>query len=396
MGIPSIRIRPDNPDFLDLPWDESVTEWTHERLVSMPKGVHRHPVVFVAYEQGIYAIKEMPVRLANREYEVLLELESRTHRSASPAGLVERNWLDAHVEASAAVITRFVRHAFPYRRLISGPGFGGRRNQMLNAVASLLVELHIVGCYWGDCSLSNVLYRFDAGEIEAIMIDAETSELHLQLSDGQRLQDIGIMVENIAGEMSDIAAMGGDSTEADLTLGESIAGRYSSLWDELTEDLVLTPDESYRIRERIARINQLGFSIHDIDLRPGEPGRIVRMKTRVGGRTFNSDRLRGLTGIDASENQARVLFGDLNYHLAKHHRSSSTERNVGTFQWLTESFEPIVASINDLWHGDDPIQGYCDFLNHRMELASARGSDVPNSEALESWVSAGFPGYSPD
>jgi hypothetical protein len=135
-------------------------------------------VVFVAYEEGVYAIKEMPLRLARREFEVLVSLEERTHRAANPAGFIERTWLDTNEESAGAVITKFVEYAFPYRRLVSGPGFGARRAQMLDAVAGLLVELHLAGCYWGDSSLSNVLYRFDAGCIEAVMIDGETSELH--------------------------------------------------------------------------------------------------------------------------------------------------------------------------------------------------------------------------
>lgn len=394
MGTPKLQIRPGNPDFLDLPWEVPVDEWHHGKLVDMPVGVHRHPVVFVCYEEGIYAIKEMPVRLATREYTVLGKLQERTHRGAQPAGLVERTWLHPHDEPSGAVITRFVDNAFPYRRLISGTGFGARRNQMLDAVAGLLVELHMAGCYWGDCSLSNVLYRFDGGGIEAIMIDAETSEIHPSLSDGQRLQDIEIMRENLAGEMSDIAAETDQPLEiADLELGMDVAQRYDRLWAELTDTLVISRSHAYRIRDRVARINDLGFSIEDIEIEPTEAGDVVRITTRVGGRTFNSDRLRELTGVEASENQARILLGDLNYYLAKEGESSATRKSVGTFKWLTNSFEPIVSRIAATWPGESPVQGYCDFLNHRMELATQRGSDVSNEEAFESWASNGFPGF---
>ena len=394
MGTPRLHIRPGSPGFLDLPWDRVIDEWAHPRRVFMPTGLHRHPVAFVAYDEGVYVIKEMPRRLAANEYEVLSALEERTHRAADPVGLVERIWLDPQEESAAAVITRYVEHAFPYHRLVSGAGFGPRRSQMLDAVAGLLVELHTVGCYWGDCSLSNVLYRYDAGAIEAIMIDGETSELHTALSDGQRLQDIEIMTENIAGEMSDIAAMNDDEpTPADLALGDDIASRYFLLWEELTEELVITRDEAFRIRERIARLNDLGFSVHDIEIEPSDDGDVVHMTTHVGGRTFNSDKLRELTGVDASDHQARVILGDLNYHLARHGITSATGKNVATFEWLTTSYEPIVARISELMPDASPIQGYCDFLNHRIELAAARGLDVPNDEAFQSWAARGFPGF---
>jgi len=397
MGTPKLQIRPDNPDFLDLPWESPLDDWQHERLVEMPTGVHRHPVAFVAYDEGIYAIKELSRRLANNEYRVLRFLEEQSHRTARPVGLVERDWMDPHDEGASAVITRYVDHSFPYRRLVSGAGFGERRTQMLDALAGLLVELHMVGLYWGDCSLSNVLYRFDAGEIEAIMIDGETSELHASLSDGQRRGDIEVMKENVAGEMTDIAAeIGEDLDAADIGLGVDIERRYDALWTELTSELLITRDDAYRIRERIARINDLGFSVDDIEMTPAEGGNLVRMVTHVGGRTFNSDTLRQRTGIDASENQAKLILSDLNYYLAKDGDVSATGKSVGTFKWLTGRYEPHVRLIRERWHGEDPVQGYCDYLNHRVALASARGSDVEPEEAFRSWEAAGFPGFDPN
>lgn len=397
MATPKLQVRPNNPEFLDLPWELRLDDWESDRLVSMPTGVHRHPVRFVAYSEGIYAIKELPLRLAHHEYRVLRTLEDRSHRTAEPIGLVERDWLDDHTEGAGAVITRYVEHSFPYRRLVSGPGFGDRRNQMLDALAGLLVELHMAGCYWGDCSLSNVLYRFDAGEIEAVMIDGETSEIHSVLSDGQRSEDIQIMRENVAGEMSDIAAeIGGDLDEADIGLGVDIEGRYRALWTELTEELVITRDDAYRIRQRIGRVNDLGFSVDDIEMTPVDGGNRVRMITHVGGRTYNSDTLRQRTGIDASENQAKLILGDLNYFLAKHGNVTATGKSVGTFKWLTGQYEPLIVEIGARWHGADPVQGFCDYLNFRIGMASARGSDVDSFEAFEGWADAGFPGFEPN
>jgi hypothetical protein len=397
MSTPKLQIRPGNPDFLDLSWETPIDDWQGDRLVSMPTGVHRHPVRFVAYEEGVYAIKEMPLRLATREFRVLRSLEEESNRTARPAGLVERDWLDTHEEGAGAVITRYVEHSFPYRRLVSGAGFGARRSQMLDALAGLLVELHMAGCYWGDCSLSNVLYRFDAGQIEAIMIDGETSELYDTLSDGQRREDIEIMKENIAGEMSDIAAeTGEDMDSADIALGFDIEERYDALWAELNADLIITRDDAYRIRERIGRINDLGFSVDDIEITPVNGGSQVRMITHVGGRTYNSDTLRQRTGIEASENQARLILGDLNYFLAKHGDHSATGKSVGTFMWLTNQWEPLVQRIARTWHGDDPVQGYCDYLNHRFALATARGSDIDSYEAFESWIESGYPGFEPE
>ena len=394
MAVPTLVVRPGHPSFLDLPWEMPVDEWTSDRLVEMPAGIHRHPVVFVAYDEGVYVIKELPQAVSEQEYEVLSLLETRTHRSAIPIGLVRRGWVGPDSEQSGAVITEYVKHTFPYRRLVSGFGFGSRRNKLLDSVAGLLVELHLAGCFWGDCSLSNLLYRYDAGAIEAVMIDAETSSIRDELSDGQRAEDLEIMKENLAGEMADIAAMNGaDLNHADLNIGTDIEERYTGLWEELRRDLVIGRDEGFLIRERIARLNDLGFSVHDVELEPSGEGNLVRMAAHVGSRTFNSDRLRQTTGVLASENQAKTILGDVSYFLAKSGKMTSVGKSVGVFKWLTTVFEPALDRISEVWPGEDPIQGYCDFLNHRMTLASERKRDVPDSEAFDSWVQAGFPGF---
>ena len=397
MGTPRLVIRPGNPDFLDLPWDVPISDWAHDRLVDMPTGLHRHPVVFVAYDEGVFAIKELPRRIAENEYDVLKLLEDRTHRSARAAGWVTRPWLDPHSEQSGAVITAYVRHSFPYRRLVKGPGFGERREHMLDSVAGLLVELHLAGLFWGDCSLSNLLYRWDAGLIEAIMIDAETSMLYEELSDGQRDEDLAIMVENVAGEMGDIAAASEtDIDHADLFLGEDVVKRYKRLWDELNDDLIVSADESYRIRQRIDRLHDLGFAVEDFELEPTGERNLVRMKVSVGGRTFYGDRLAQLTGIEASENQSRVLLGDISYHIAKKGASSQTERTLATMEWLSQVFEPNLQRIAETWPDSNPIQRYADFLHHRLRMARERGQDIPNQEAFEIWMSEQGPGIPPD
>lgn len=396
MGTPTLHVRAGNPDFLDLPWEKPLNSWVSDRVVEMPSGIHRHPVAFVAYESGVYVVKELTRRLAENEFRVLRALEEESSRTAEPVALVTRDWMDPHDEGAGVVITRYVEHSFPYRRLISGTSFGARREQMLDALAGLLVELHMAGCYWGDCSLSNVLCRFDAGQLESVMIDAETSELHPSLSSGQREQDLEIMRLNVAGEMGDIAAESGEDIDAaDIDLGSDVSARYEALWDELNRELVVSKDDAYLIRARIARINDLGFSVEDMEILPTDKGGVLRLRVNVGGRTFNSDSLRERTGIEASEEQARLILSDLNYHLAKSGELTSTGKSVGTFKWLTGVFEPLVARIKEDWHGEDPVQGYCDFLNHRYQLAKDRRSDVADEEAYESWAAGGFPGFEP-
>lgn len=390
---PRIQTRDNHPDFVDLEWAVPIREWTTNRLVDMPEGIHRHDVVFVAYREGVYAIKELPPHVAQHEYDTLRAMEGKTRHIAIAVGHVTRPWVDADKEWAGAVITKFVNHAFPYRFLVSGIGFGRRREPLLDAFAGLLVELHLNGLFWGDCSLSNVLYRWDAASIEAIMIDAETSIIRARLSPGQRREDLEIMIMNVAGEMADIAAEQGSSLdEADLHLGEDIATRYWSLWKELTTSLVVTAGDHYRIRERIDRLHELGFAVGDIDLVPVDDGSNVKIRVKVGGRQYHSQRLREIAGIDISENQAQAILSDLTYHEAKFGSIFGSGNELAAMKWRASVFEPLIIELSESLPDHDPYQAYCDFLGFRLNTARERDEDVPNDEALVLWRDEGYPG----
>ena len=395
---PRLTIRPGHPDFLDLPWERSLVKWDDPRLADLPKGISRHEVRFVVYDRRIYAVKEMPLRAARHEYRILRRLEELEAPAVRPVGLAERSWLDPHEEQSAAVITRYLDYSFSYQELLSGPGFGPRRNQMLDGFAWLLVQLHLLGCFWGDCSLSNVLYRYDAEALEVTMVDAETAQVHDRLTDGQRLEDLDLMVENVAGGMADIAAAAGEEAdEADLALGEDIAGRYAALWEEATTEVLVGPDEGYRIAERIERLNELGLQVEDLELIPDEDGSRMRMTLAVAGRTFHRNQLRQLTGVEASENQARQILADLRYFAALHGVTSPSGKSVAAIRWRVGVFEPLLERIIALPPlTADPVQAYCDFLNHRHRMCVAAERDVEYDTALADWVEQGQPGYELD
>jgi hypothetical protein len=295
---------------------------------------------------------------------------------------------------AAALITRYEDFSFSFRELLEGPGFGQRRNQMLDAFASLLVELHTTGCFWGDCSLSNTLCRFDAESIETIMVDAETAAMFETLTDGQREEDLDIMIINVAGGMADIAAERGIALDdADLALGEDIAARYRGLWAELTDTPTIGSDERYLIADRVKRLNDLGFDVQEIDLQPSEGGQRLQIKVRVGGRTYHRVKLKELTGVEALENQARQILDDLFYFQAKRHREEPNLKALTAVQWRVGEFEPMLRRMEAIGIGVDPIQAYCDLLHFRYIKSVEAGQDVGTNVAFEAWMDAGRPGY---
>jgi hypothetical protein len=391
-----LTVRPGNPDFLELPWELPLEQWVTPNLLDLPKGISRHEVRFLSYHQGIYVIKELSTPLARNDYLVLRALEAVAAPAVTAVGLVENRSADPDEEAAAALITAYEPYSFSYREMLAGAGFGPRRNQMLDAFAGLLVRLHLAGCFWGDCSLSNVLYRFDAEAIETIMVDAETARISTHgLSAGQREEDLDLMIENVAGGMADIAAeAGADLDRADLELGYDIADRYHNLWGELGKTETISADERYRITERIDRINRLGFDVEEVGLLPMmDDTAELMIKVKVGGRNFHANRLKSLAGIDALENQARAILADLHYYSARTGGDTGTGKATWAVRWRVGEFEPFLARLRKVPGVSDPIQAYCDLLHHRYVLASGLKRDVTNEEAFEDWIARGRPGF---
>jgi tRNA A-37 threonylcarbamoyl transferase component Bud32 len=377
-----------HPDFLDLPWERPLEDWESRRLVEVVRGIGRHVVRFVEYDHAHYALKELPQPLAELEYRVLRELPRRGVPAVAPVGVVvDRDGLDS------ILITRYLEFSLPYRRLLAQRMLQRRWERVLDALAELLVRLHLAGLFWGDCSLSNALFRRDAGELCAYLVDAETSELHAQLSDGQRGHDLAIAEENLAGELYDLCGELG-CKELDLALApdelaQEVRVRYDRLWAELTDAEVFAPTERYRLEERLRRLNDLGFDVDELELVATDGGYRLNLHSQVVEPGHHQRRLLHLTGLDAQENQARRLLNDITAFRAQlERRGEQPVSEVAVAgRWLNSEFEPAVAAIPAELHGKRAAaELYHELLDHRWRLSEASGSDVALDVAVASYV----------
>src|SRR5439155_6159772 len=256
----------------DLPWSEPLEEWQEDRIVEVARGISRHVVRFVDYDGRLYALKELPQRLAEREYRLLRHLEDESIPAVEVVGVGSSRGPDL----DAVLITRHLEFSLPYRTLFTGRGLPDLRSRLLDALAELVVRLQLGGFFWGDCSLSNTLFRRDAGALAAYVVDTETSELHPELSNGQRSYDLDIVEENVAGELLDIEAEGATGIGPDpLEAARQLRAQYERLWTELTQEERLGGDENARIEARIRRLNAIGYDIDEIELvRDGDDTRL--------------------------------------------------------------------------------------------------------------------------
>jgi hypothetical protein len=388
--------RTGHPDFLDLPWHEPLEEWKSERLVRLIRGISRHVVRFVEYDGALYALKELPERPARREWTLLRRLESQNLPVVEAVGIVTGRGEDM----DAVLITRHLEFSLPYRALFSGRGIPDLRTHLLNALVELLARLHLRGFFWGDCSLSNTLFRRDAGALSAYLVDAETGELHGSLSDGQRTYDIDIAQTNIIGELLDVEAEVGlpDDLDPDET-GDEIVRRYTSLWAELTKEEVFAANERFKVDERLHRLNELGFDVEEIQLDATAQGYRLRLDPHVVEPGHHRHRLLGLTGLDAQERQARRMLNDIaRYREALERKQKrALPESVVASNWREQVFEPTIAAIPDELHGRlPPAEIFHQVLEHRWFLSEQAGKDVGIREAVRAYVKSELPQRPPE
>jgi hypothetical protein len=392
-GLNALHLHQGHPDFLDLPWHLPLEEWRPDvcsRMVEVPRGLSRHTVVFVSYGAHIYALKELPLSVGQREYDVLRGLEERHLPAVTVVGIARVRAPGEPGDEVAILLTQYLPSSLPYRVLFMNKGLERYRERLLDAMASLLVRLHLGGFFWGDCSLSNVLFRRDAGELQAYAVDAETSELHPKLSEGQRELDLLIMEENVTGGLADLAAMVELPSTLDVyETAPSIRQRYERLWAEINKEISITPGESYRIHERIRALNELGFSVGEVDLVASGDGSQLRMRTIVTDREYHRHQLHNLTGLVAEERQAALLLNEVRELKATLTRevNRSVPLSVAAFRWLDERFRPTLSKLElELGPAADEAELYCQVLEHKWFLSERAKRDVGLEVAVKGYV----------
>ena len=372
---------------LTLPFGEPLEEWRDERLVEIrQRGISRHVVRFVTDGGELYALKAISERLARREYQLLRALAELNVPAVEVVGIV----VDRGTDLDAILVTRFLDYSTTYRALFSSPRVGQPTDRLLDALVELVVRRPRSGVFWGDCSLSNTLFRYDAGTLTAYLVDAETSEQHPSLSNGQRLFDLELATERTGGELLDLQAGGLLPPDVDpLSFGDELSERYERLWDELTREEQLRPQEQrYRIAERLRRLNDLGFDADELELISAPGGNKLRIRTKVAEAGQSTSQLFRQTGISAEENQARRLLNDIasfrGYLEQKSGRPVS--ETVAAHRWLEDVYDPVVDAIPVGLRGRlAPPEIFHEILEHRWYLSEQAGHDVGTTAAARSY-----------
>ncbi|MGW6140521.1 DUF4032 domain-containing protein [Streptomyces sp. NPDC055144] len=393
----TLQISATNPEhpalLLELPWHVPLEEWPDKYLVPLPRGISRHVVRYARAGSEVVAVKELAERPALREYELLRTLDRLAIPAVDPLAVVTGRTDADGAPLEPVLITRHLGGSLPYRSMFETTMRPGTVHRLMDALAVLLVRLHLAGFAWGDCSLSNTLFRRDAGAYAAYLVDAETGELHPRLSDGQRAYDIELARVNISGEMLDLEASGALHPSIDpIAFGTEIGERYDALWTELTRTSVYPAGKHHYMERRIRRLNDLGFDVAEMQISHADRGDTVTFVPKVVDAGHHQRQLLRLTGMDAEENQARRLLNDLESWMATQEDYApgdplGARAEVLAHRWVRDVFRPTVRAVRDhVPDRTDAAELYHELLEHRWYLSERAQHDIGLDAAVEDYV----------
>ncbi len=387
-----------------LPWATSLEEWPEDPSLALKRGISRHVVRLVRSpdaskdeeDREIYAVKETISEIAEREYQILRELNHRGAPSVEPIAVVEGRNTEKGSELPAALVTRFLPFSSPYRVILSG-ALGGKVTgseieNMASALALLLVRLHLLGFWWGDCSLSNTLFRRDADAYAAYLVDAETGEFHETLSKGQREHDLEIAHFNVAAELEDISLSDVIYPGLDpIRASDAVIRRYRRLWSAITEPQSLDASDRHAVERAMRVVQDLGFAVEEVEIAFDGTGSRLKFAPKVVAPDYHKVKIFELMGLHVEEFQAKRLLASFDRYFSRLAEPKPSREEVAR-RWLDEVFHHVVRQVPDHLSGRiEDAQLFHEVLEHRWYLGEKAGRDVGLDFATADYIATILP-----
>ena len=374
-----------------LPWAVPLESWPEDATLTDMRGISRHVVRLVrpetAKESMIYAIKETVPEFANREYSLLRELNNRSAPCVEPVAVIMNRTDTKGEELPAALVTHYLPFSLPYRVILSEQITPHEITNMANALALLLVRLHLLGFWWGDCSLSNTLFRRDADQFAAYLVDAETGEFQSKLSDGQREHDLEIALFNVAAELDDLQIAGVLQKDLDpIRASEGVIKRYRRLWKALKEPQMLDPNDRHAVERAMRALQDLGFAVEEVEVSISGDKQELKFQPKLVAAGYHQQRLLELLGIQAEELQAKRLLASFDRFRGREAAPKPPVHDSAR-RWLRDTYHHVMNQVPlELRDRVEQTQMFHEILEHRWYLGEKAGHDLGLDYATKDYI----------
>ncbi|MFA5834208.1 MAG: DUF4032 domain-containing protein [Bacteroidota bacterium] len=371
---PHIRFHVDpifEEELLKLPWNVPIGDW-HKcgvNILNIKRGISRHVVVFVKTGRFSFGIKEISEKISKKEIDHYEQLLLRGIHTLVPAGFVVREEESIAIETPVGIqyednfishtVTVLVDKVLPDSLLYSRNFRKENRQKIWDAIVRLFIQLHSNGVYWGDASLANVLIKFSKREtpfvgIQTVLIaylsDAETIEIHPQISQSMREADLNFFFESMDWINEDLRSSG-----------------------VVRDNLGMEEDKKY-IQERYTLL-------YNVEVKK----KIFQQQT-----SFNIDKFLGSIFNPAYVDQFLKHIEEHKWYMSERLRNDVTLA-AATRDWYKTIFVPICElfrseNILDVFKGKTAAELYIEIMNNKYYLSERAGKDVGMITAMRDYA----------
>lgn len=354
-----------------LPWYLDLGDWVEQKKIrelKIRKGNHRHPIIFIVFNDQFYAIKQISPNVAEKEIKFYEILHKKHIPAITPIGFVRVSRPPLKMENvigqplipddEGFLITQLERDVIPDNDVVRFGFSKDNEEKVWNAVVELFVNLHTNNIYWGDGSMNNVLIRFKKIKypnsernktiLEAILVDTETMEIYDSISNKRRMEDWEIFFDSLQWTLEDLSKTGIKKKTNYNLLRKKLLKKYDE-WFSITKE-----------RQRFENLTRLDSEAFDIEWLPDSYFDIF-IKQVEEHKWYMSEQSKSIVSL---ENAA--------------------------FDWYKTVFLPTTHALSEkeieqILPNKSPTELYVEIMQHKYFLGLKMGKDVGVSFAVKDY-----------
>ena len=370
----TIQIHANEENFKTIaqfPWYLDLEEWVslkNIRELKIRKGNHRHPILFLVFNEQYFAVKQISPNVAEKEIKFYDLLNKKEIPTLIPVGYIRvdrpliriENVIGQPMVAddTGFLVTKLERDVIPDNEILRYSLSKKNEEKVWNSIAELFVNLHSNNIFWGDGSLNNVLIRFKKIKypgsernktiLEAILVDTETMEEYDSISYKRRMEDWELFFESLEWTIEDLKRIGIKKKLNFELLKTNLLKKYDQ-WYSITKE-----------RQRFEKMTRLDSEAFEIEWLPDSYFNIF-LKQMEEHKWY------------LSESAGKVI-----------------SLEVAALDWYKTVFMPTAqalasSDIEKIFPKRSPTELYVEIMQHKYFMSLKSGKDVGISVAVEDY-----------
>jgi len=325
---------------LSLPWTLPLTDWPAGTTVAL--GTRDR---LVRADGRRYVLTSLPEERSRKAFSDLRVLADHALPVVAPVGLV------ADREGQPSLLaTAWPEDAIPLEDALGGCA---ETADLAEALATLMVHLHLAGYEAGPSASRNPLILRTGARCRAVMSDFRYGALHDDLGEEQRASDLDASRMNLIRTTEAANQLRREAIDPERFAGETLAA-YQRIWERISHACLFAEPGEINLQTRVVAADALAETTRDRLRREDET---AALNLRVRARWEGCDHpllLKLLTGLELRGERGLEVLRDVFRHIGWLEFSTGRKWPVALAaqRWVRDVYEPALASLSRLKTGE--------------------------------------------